>query len=253
MSVSADLIYSAIAVRPTAGHTYVATAHLSRRTVAVTRTGLSARAVDALLALNALDARRPTFESLAHMTGLTVGTVDAVTVPPFTTHYRCGRAFESKTTTTGQVVIDYRTDGIRSANAFDFTRVLTSVLNACLTGLALGIVSTADITVALRDTGLVRWTTVVDNAGLDAEVVETSFTRRALSVQSTDEATLTVDTGLTVAAIGICRTESRYSGATAQRVGFSSEIVGADTFGLVVTGYANSVGTALESFARVLT
>ena len=107
-------------------------------------------------------------------------------------------------------MVDHRADGIRSADALDFAWVVTAVLNAGLTRVALEVVATPDIAVALRDTCFIGQTTVVDYTGFDAEIVDTSFSRSAFSVQCADKAALTVNAGLTFAIVRVGGTVAKF-------------------------------------------
>lgn len=189
---------------------------------------------------------------MTQISGRALAAVQAVDHLSLASHDRSGRALEVQTTAAGEVVIDNRAERVRPANALDFARVVTSVLNAGLTGVALEVVAAADVAVALRDTGLVRRTTVVDYASFDAKIIDTALSRGALCVQSAHESALTVNAGLTVTTVGIGSAKTRYSSASAQRVGLSSEVVGTDAFGLMVSGDADRVRTALQTLAGIL-
>jgi hypothetical protein len=149
LSVSTDLIYTAVTIRSTARDTDLIATDLSCRTIAVTRTGLSTGIVDTFFSFDTFHTGSSTSEALTYVSDGTSGAVDAIDHSSLTSHYRCGRAFKSKSTTAGQVMVDYRTDSIRTTNTLYFTRILTSILNTGLIWVTLIVVSTADITVTL--------------------------------------------------------------------------------------------------------
>lgn len=129
--------------------------------------------------------------------------MEAIDVLAFAAHYWCWVSFKVRRTGAGQVVVRHSTDGVRATNSLDFTWVLTSVLNASLSGETFNVIATANVAVTFGDTGLIGGAAIVDNARLDAEIVHAPFAAGTLAVNGAHKATLPVYTFLTVTAIRV--------------------------------------------------
>jgi len=162
---------------------------------------LEANSLNASFAFNAIATSGTALAFQANLTSLTFAALSAVNVSSFAP---CdGVAIKVDRTGAGEVVIGHGAECIRTTDILDLAWVFTPILNASLARQAFSIVSAANVAVAFRDTGLIRGAAVVHNASLHAEIIDTSLTTGALSVDCAYKTTLTIHTFLTIATVWI--------------------------------------------------